>query len=677
MTKIPHFDGHYVHWSELMENLLRAKGQWSLIENDCGRPVEGTRLTEAQQALLDDATTKDYKVLSMRKDEAINEYFARVLTVSNKMRSNEEDMSDSKIIHKILRTLTKKFTYVVVSVEESKNIDNMSIDKLQSSLVVHEQKFRRVYNEDEDQVLKVDSGSGTRSRGRSSRGKGRGRGRIAFNKATYEFPKWNKEANYAEVEEDEDEDELLLMAYGSSMKTREGICSSLDTTFSHTVKPGNNTKMKVLGKGVVKLVLKGISYVIGDVYCVPELQNNLLSVGQLQEKGLGLLFKDEVCSIYHPQKGKMAESIMSANRMFKLITDSPIIVKEEKCLQISTTDQSKLWHHRYDHLSFKGLRTLQSKEMVVGLPPIEPLESNSEITTSSCRSMRSNYTCLQQPQETLVETELGMSIKCLRTDSGGEFNSAEFNDFCKQQGVKRQLTTTYTPQQNGVVERKNRTMMNLVRVMLSEKKVPKTFWVEAARWVIHALNRSPTLAVKDVTPEEVWSGEKPSVEHFRVFGYVGHVHIPDAKRTKLEDKSVNCVLLGVSDESKGYRMYDPVAKKIILSLDVVFDEDQWGDNTVITTNEEGEAVEDVDGAVNEAPIAKENLTTREGRIQHRPVWMIDYTFGEELSEDDEVNMTSIEFVVSSDLTSFEDVVKSSKWRLVMDEEIKSIEKNQT
>ena len=95
----------------------------------------------------------------------------------------------------------------------------------------------------------------------------------------------------------------------------------------------------------------------------------------------------------------------------------------------------------------------------------------------------------------MVEKVNGMSIKCLRTDRGGEFN-----DFCKQHGVKRQLTTTYTPQKNGVAERKNHTVMNLVRAMVIEKKVSKNLWLEAARWTIHILNRSPTLAVKDMTP---------------------------------------------------------------------------------------------------------------------------------------------------------------------------------
>lgn len=90
----------------------------------------------------------------------------------------------------------------------------------------------------------------------------------------------------------------------------------------------------------------------------------------------------------------------------------------------------------------------------------------------------------------------------MRTDRGGEFNSFEFNEFCKEHVIKRQLTTIYTPQQNRVTERKNRTIMNMVKCMLSEKKIPKTFWPEAVNWTRHVLNRSPTLAVKDVTPEE-------------------------------------------------------------------------------------------------------------------------------------------------------------------------------
>ena len=79
-----------------------------------------------------------------------------------------------------------------------------------------------------------------------------------------------------------------------------------------------------------------------------------------------------------------------------------------------------------------------------------------------------------------------------------------------------------------MAERKNRTMMNMVRSMLSNKRIPKSFWLEAVNWSIYVQNRCPTLAVKDITPGEAWSGVKPSVEHFRVFGCIAHVHVPEA-----------------------------------------------------------------------------------------------------------------------------------------------------
>jgi hypothetical protein len=88
------------------------------------------------------------------------------------------------------------------------------------------------------------------------------------------------------------------------------------------------------------------------------------------------------------------------------------------------------------------------------------------------------------------------------------------------------------------------------------------------------MNRSPTHAVKNITPKEAWNGMKPSVHHFRVFGCVAHAHIPDVQRKKLDDKSIRCVLLGVSEESKAYKLYNPIEKKIIVSRDVVFEEDK-------------------------------------------------------------------------------------------------------
>jgi hypothetical protein len=177
----------------------------------------------------------------------------------------------------------------------------------------------------------------------------------------------------------------------------------------------------------------------------------------------------------------------------------------------------------------------------------------------------------------LVENDSGCMIQCLRTDRGGEYTSNEFNEFCKTQGIKRQLTAAYTPQQNGVSERKNRTLLNIIRSMMTCKNVPKKFWPEALKWATYVLNRSPTVSVKNVTPEEAWSGIKPYVHHFRVFGCLAYAHVPDNHRKKLDSKSIKCVHLGLSEESKAYKLYDPIEKKIIISRDVVFDESNGWD----------------------------------------------------------------------------------------------------
>lgn len=99
----------------------------------------------------------------------------------------------------------------------------------------------------------------------------------------------------------------------------------------------------------------------------------------------------------------------------------------------------------------------------------------------------------------------------------------------------------------------------MVRSILKKSSSPKTFWPEAVAWSVHGLNRSPSSAL-DRTTEEAWRGEKPSVHYFRIFGCTD-VHVPNQKRTKLDDKGERCVLLGISDKSKVYKMYNPVTKK--------------------------------------------------------------------------------------------------------------------
>ncbi|KAL0844254.1 hypothetical protein Bca101_017500 [Brassica carinata] len=847
--KLPKFDGHWDHWSEVMENFFRAKGLWNLIEIGYEEPAPATVLTPEQLQQLDDAKTNDHKLkhylyqsidretmeqildrktskiiweslkkkyggndrvkksllqklrrdfelLEMKETELVDEYFKRVLAITNQMRSNGETMADSNVVQKILRTLSEKFMYVVVSIEESKDIELVTLDELQSSLAVHEQKFKK-QDKGDDQVLKVayGRGAGTRGRGAYGRGRGRSRGRTFPNKSTVECykchrlghfqnecPKWEEEANYADEEEEmllmayveEEEDletkaEMMLMACDGDGGDKEGMkkkawfldsgCSNhmsgdqelflkMDTEFKHSVKLGNDKRLEVVGKGNVRLVLSGAAYTITEVYYIPELKNNLLSLGQLQEKDLTVIIRRGACKIYHDEKGLIAESKMSRNRMFMLHDQSGDGVKQQRCLQTVAEDVPKLWHERYGHLSYTGMKTLQSKQMVRGLPtfniqsltctdclvgkqsrnsipktstwrakevlelihsdicgPISPITSSGKryvlCFIDECSRKAWAY-LLKEKSEAFdffkifkkkVETESGKKIKCLRTDRGGEYTSTEFSEFCKEEGIRRQLTTPYTPQQNGVAERKNRTVMNMVRSTLAMRKVPKIFWAEAVIWTFYILNRCPTHSVKDKTPQEAWSGIKPSVEHFRVWGSLAHVHIPDEKRRKLDDKSAVCVLLGFSEESKGYRLYNPETKKIIVSKDVVFEETKgwnWEEtqdqSDVELTWSSDDLWEESDQEEDDAGEAQPAVTTeeaqpeqpaevREGRVIRPPRYLRDYITGNEI--DDEEDVVNMAVVNSSDPQTFEEAEKSLRWREAMDEEIRSIERNQT
>ena len=112
----------------------------------------------------------------------------------------------------------------------------------------------------------------------------------------------------------------------------------------------------------------------------------------------------------------------------------------------------------------------------------------------------------------------------------------------------------------------NRTLVEAARSMLSISRLPPKFWAEALSTAVYLHNRSPTKAVSGMTPQEAWTGEKPSVDHLRVFGCQSYAYIPKDERKKLDSKSKKCVLLGYGSTSKGYGLYDPAKKKVMSFL---------------------------------------------------------------------------------------------------------------
>ncbi|KAG6515151.1 hypothetical protein ZIOFF_025536 [Zingiber officinale] len=178
--------------------------------------------------------------------------------------------------------------------------------------------------------------------------------------------------------------------------------------------------------------------------------------------------------------------------------------------------------------------------------------------------------------KSVTENTTEYKIKTLRTDRGGEFLSTEFTRFCENEGIERHLTAPYTPQQNGVVERRNRTVMAMTRSLLKGTHMPARFWGEAVRHAVYLLNHLPTKALGDRTPFEAWMGRKPHLAHLRVFGCVAYVKNTTPHLKKLDDRSSPMVYLGVEEGCKAHRLFDPRHDKLQVSRDVVFQENsEW------------------------------------------------------------------------------------------------------
>ena len=121
----------------------------------------------------------------------------------------------------------------------------------------------------------------------------------------------------------------------------------------------------------------------------------------------------------------------------------------------------------------------------------------------------------------------------------------------------------------------NRTLVEMVRAMLADAKLPKKFWAEALSTAVYLRNRCPTKAVEGMTPVEAWTGEKPGVGHLRAFGCVAYAHVAKDERQKLDMKSRKCIFLGYCTETKGYRLYDTERARVFISRDVLFHESDF------------------------------------------------------------------------------------------------------
>ncbi|KAD4178102.1 hypothetical protein E3N88_26693 [Mikania micrantha] len=387
-----------------------------------------------------------------------------------------------------------------------------------------------------------------------------------------------------------------------------------------TVKLGDDRACKVLGVGDVMLKLNNGSEVkLQSVRYVPDLKRCLISMGTLEKEGMYVCFKDGKAKVI---KGSMVwfTGSRKGNNIY-MLDGGAIFDKALNVVKVNDTP-AQLWHKRLGHISQHGMKELDKQGVFGNLSNCEIgfcetcilgkahkvwfgrnttktkglldyihadlWGPSRQITLGGARyflsimddrSRRVWVYLLKCKSEafvrfvewkTLVEKQTERKVKKLRTDNGLEFCSADFNGFCKKEGIARHLTVPGTPQQNGLVERMNRTLLDRVRCMLQNSGLPRSFWGEAVTTAAYLINRSPSSALNKMTPIEVWSGKKGSYHHLRVFGSLAYAQVSQGK---LEPRAQKCVFLGYPEGIKGYRLWRLENSKAIVSRDVTFNED--------------------------------------------------------------------------------------------------------
>uniref|UniRef100_A0A2N9F943 Integrase catalytic domain-containing protein n=1 Tax=Fagus sylvatica TaxID=28930 RepID=A0A2N9F943_FAGSY len=318
---------------------------------------------------------------------------------------------------------------------------------------------------------------------------------------------------------------------------------------------------------------------ISDVFCVPKLHLNLLSVGQLTELGLNLFFSSRGCLVQDSRTGQIVGSARKVGRLFEL-TSLHFPSSSVSAPIIAASASIELWHSRLGHVSLPRIQTLVSRGLLgsvssnpfdcmpcqLGKQPALPFNNSESIASATFDLIHSDV----WGPSPVPTTQYSKAIKVFRSDNAREYRQTDFSTILKHYGTIFHTSCAGTSQQNGRAERKLRHILDTVRALTNAASTPASFWGEAALTTVYTINRCPSPVIQNTTPYERLFGIAPNYSLLKVFGCVCFVLLQPHERTKLQPRSQLCCFLGYGLEEKGYRCYDPVAKRLRVSRHVVF-----------------------------------------------------------------------------------------------------------
>ncbi|KAJ9557467.1 hypothetical protein OSB04_012081 [Centaurea solstitialis] len=384
---------------------------------------------------------------------------------------------------------------------------------------------------------------------------------------------------------------------------------------------GGNGKGQTRGYGTLTngvTTFKRVAYVEG-------LMHNLLSISQLCDKNHKVSFSKKKCKV----KNRRKEVILTGVRQADIYIINMNTSTDNFCfISRASTDTNWLWHKRLSHLNFKTLNQLCINNLVVGLPNFRYTKvslcsacEKGKQTRASFKSKQississplqllhmdlfgpvnvqsiggkkytlvivdeySRYTWVfflrsknDAPEEIILfvrkmEKLNNLSVRSIRSDHGTEFKNSTLETFFDMKGISQNFSSVRTPQQNGVAERRNRTLIEAARSMLSEANLATQFWAEAVNTACYTQNRSLIVKRFRRTPYELFRNRKPSIEHLHIFGCVCYILNNKDNLGKFDSKSDNGIFLGYSSISKTYRVFNKRRQTIEETIHVRFDE---------------------------------------------------------------------------------------------------------
>ena len=456
----------------------------------------------------------------------------------------------------------------------------------------------------------------------------------------------------------------------SHMTFNENFFKELNKNHNGIVRLADNKELAVKGIGMVIFYGKVGNQIkeihLNNVKWVPDLKTNLISTSKATDAGCRVEMTSNFAKISKNGLVLVEGEKIDGLYVVKVMSDKSCPVQE------STGDMIELWHKRFGHLNVASLRNLKMKNMVVGIPnlgsgnikcetcirgkqtrdpfAVKTTKSSSQILelihSDMCGPMKvesigmklyfvtfiddfsrkisvkflrkkSEYLTVFKEFKTASELETGYKIKIIRTDNAKELVSTDFESFLKDQGIKHQLTVPYTPEQNGVAERMNRTLVEMARCLMIEGNLPEMLWAELIHTSAYIRNICPTNMNNDKTPIHIWSGRIPNVFHLRKIGCDAYVLNKNPSKNKWEPRSNKYTLIGYDDQSKAYRLWMRGTRIVVKSRDVKFIESsvQFLDENVPEKNSKYIEFR-MDFKINEPQTQSQDVSDPEVQSQH-------------------------------------------------------------